>query len=555
MKRWWWRTDVVRSMVVAVSLWTAVAPIAGCSFDTLRRLHPPERVLSVPRSTPFLKVHLRDGRLAVLDDWTVTTPRGSVSGHSKDRPAGMSSVHDRVEPSQTRLTGRGVLYGAARDAIGHGSLAFAMDSVVLLESNRDVARMHPALTALLVVVGATVAITAIVCAIDPKSCFGSCPTFYVDDGRDPLLQAEGFSSSVAPSLEATDVDALYRARIPGRDVHVGMRNEAMETHVVRFVRLLAAPRERGERVFATAGGGELWRTRDLRAPITATAAEGNIEPALRDFDGAERFVPADSTDLAARETVELTFADPGGERGVVIAARQTLLTTFLFYQTLAHMGRAAGSWIAEMERRSARGTPQDFPAGRLLGGIEVQVQDARGRWIAAGRAGETGPLATDVQLVRLPAGATARRVRLTMTRGMWRLDRVALARLTAPVAPLRLEPVAVTRDGSADDEALAALRGPAAPGGADDALITVRGDRYDIAYRLPRDAGDYELFVESRGYYLEWMRREWEADENPARAMRMFLDPAGALRALAPEYKRREASMEALFWGSRYAHP
>jgi hypothetical protein len=35
----------------------------------------------------------------------------------------------------------------------------------------------------------------------------------------------------------------------------------------------------------------------------------------------------------------------------------------------------------------------------------------------------------------------------------------------------------------------------------------------------------------------------------------MFRDPAASLRALAPEYKRRETSMEALFWGSRYARP
>ena len=92
-------------------------------------------------------------------------------------------------------------------------------------------------------------------------------------------------------------------------------------------------------------------------------------------------------------------------------------------------------------------------------------------------------------------------------------------------------------------------------GEVDDALVTVRGDRYDLTYRLPGDARGYELFVESRGYYLEWMRQEWEADENLTLAMRMFRDPERALRALAPEFKRREASMEALFWGSRYAHP
>jgi len=252
----------------------------------------------------------------------------------------------------------------------------------------------------------------------------------------------------------------------------------------------------------------------------------------------------------------LTFDAAGpGHRGVVIAARQSLVTTFLFYQVLAHMGRAAGSWIAEIERRRDSGQPVEFPIAKLLGSIEVQVRDARGHWSTVGRAGETGPIATDVQLVPLPEGADPRRVRLRMTRGLWRIDQVALATLAEPVSPLRLDPVEVTRGGAPDEQALAALRGPDGSGEPDDALVTTRGDRYEIRYRLPEDAGHYELFVESRGYYLEWMRREWLAEENFALATRTFTDPAGTLRALAPEYKRREGTMEATFWGSRYGRP
>ncbi|MEP7228190.1 MAG: hypothetical protein ABI785_12560, partial [Gemmatimonadales bacterium] len=61
-----------------------------------------------------------------------------------------------------------------------------------------------------------------------------------------------------------------------------------------------------------------------------------------------------------------------------------------------------------------------------------------------------------------------------------------------------------------------------------------------------------ELFLESRGYYLEWMRREWLAEENLALAAQILLDPAGALRTLAPAFKRQEPEMERLFWNSRY---
>jgi hypothetical protein len=81
------------------------------------------------------------------------------------------------------------------------------------------------------------------------------------------------------------------------------------------------------------------------------------------------------------------------------------------------------------------------------------------------------------------------------------------------------------------------------------------GDEYHIAYDLPGDVGGYELFLESRGYYLEWMRREWIAEENKWKAMRLFRNPAFSLRRLAPEYKEVEPVMEAAFWGSKYVAP
>ena len=59
-------------------------------------------------------------------------------------------------------------------------------------------------------------------------------------------------------------------------------------------------------------------------------------------------------------------------------------------------------------------------------------------------------------------------------------------------------------------------------------------------------------FLETRGYYLEWMRSEWLAEEDRRMAAGMFLDPAGSLRRLAPAFKAAEPALEASFWGSKY---
>src|SRR5262249_10109553 len=143
---------------------------------------------------------------------------------------------------------------------------------------------------------------AVFCLTHTKSCFGSCPTFYVDG----QLLAEGFSDAVAPALEATDLDALWRVQPSGRELALRMTNEALETHVVQHVRLLAAPRPPGGRVVATQTG-ELYGATGLASPTRCAAEEGDCTAAVRELDGRERFGTTDEHDLAARELIELEF--------------------------------------------------------------------------------------------------------------------------------------------------------------------------------------------------------------------------------------------------------
>jgi len=515
--------------------------VCGCVAVLKREVKPPGKVLTTDQRSPFLKAHLLDGRLAILERWSLDPePKRRVSW----KP---------IETAGVTLHGQGRMLDAWREPVREGVLSFPLDSVAVFESNVKVEQLRPEFKAVLLVVGVMVAAVAVTCTIDPKACFGSCPTFYLDDGSGHLvLQAEGFSSSVAPVLAATDVDALSRAVPKGREVTVTMRNEALETHVVDSVRLLALPRAPGTRVFA-ATDGSYWQCSTLRAPSHARGDDGDAAAALRDLDGEERFVRADSTDLATHETIELSFEDaPHGELGLVIAARQSLLTTYLFYQSLAWLGSGTGDFLARLETADAATRDRAATPAPMLGGIEVEVRDATGAWKRVGMMGETGPLATDVRMVRLPAGITNDgrvRVRLRLAKGLWRIDQVALARLDSRVEPLPLDPSRVLAGGTPDPEALVALTDPHA------SLITTRGDAFDLVYRLPRDASSYELFLESHGYYLEWMRKEWESEEDPARVARLFADPAATLREMAPEFSHREVEMERLFWASRYAFP
>ena len=114
-------------------------------------------------------------------------------------------------------------------------------------------------------------------------------------------------------------------------------------------------------------------------------------------------------------------------------ARQSLLTTFLFYQTLAYMGRHAGDWLAAAETGGPERARDLLGMGRVLGGIEVEVAEAGGEWHRVGVFDEAGPIAGDVQTVPLPVRPERGplKVRLRMAKGHWRIDWVALGDLGA----------------------------------------------------------------------------------------------------------------------------
>ncbi|HUS69099.1 MAG TPA: hypothetical protein VMZ28_31395 [Kofleriaceae bacterium] len=493
--------------------------VSGCAKQLERKLVKPEQVQTLDHESPYLKVHMKDGGLYVLSEWSVDEARGVVIG-----------VGDRFD--------------ARREVVSTGTAEVAVADVALFETN--VVVTSDVMGAVAVVAGISLAVT-VACLSNPKACFGSCPTFYLAaDGGGELLQAEGFSASVAPSLEERDVDHLYRARVSGRDLVVRLTNEAYETHVIRYARIIAATPPPGGRVLATPDGALLAATR-LAPPTTCAAAEGDCLAAVRAMDARERSSRTDGNDLATREKIELTFepaAAAGEERGLVIGARQTFLTTYLFYQMLSYLGRSAGAVLAELERRGGRLGDGAIDMRTVLGGIRIEAERADGTFAPVGEFDETGPLAADVQVFRLPRGAGPR-VRLTVTRGHYRLDLVAMATLAGAARSVELEPVAVERGGVADADALARLRGGA------EQLVTRPGDELHVRYRLPEGAS--ELFLASRGYYLEWMRQEWLREESPLRAALFLRQPRLALRLLAPAFRAVEDRMEEMFWRSRYS--
>ena len=470
----------------------------------------------------YLKVHMKDGTLYNLNFW-------------------VTSLSDNV------MKARGEFFDQNRNLVATSADTFFtinMTKVALYESNKITGLEGKIAGQALIFT--PIAIITIYCAINPKACFGSCPTFYAWDGNKMRLMAEGFSSSIARVFEKPDIDMLHSTVVKGREFKIQLTNEALETHAIKYADLLVFPRSEGERIFATPSGC-FYSSDQIIKPSSCDAPEGDCLAKVLDMDQSERFSAADPNDLTIKETIEVEFKEiPNGKLGLIIGSRQTLMTTFLFYQGMAHAGSKLPYYHAQVESGNESMQHHLTRIWDLLGGIEVQVQNNNGKWVKAGEIAEMGPIAADLQLVTLPEITGEKvKVRIKMTKGLWRIDQVGLIVIDQEVQPIRIKPACVLRENVEDETALNSLIDST------QYLLTFPGDRYELIYNLPDDK-DYEIFLHSKGYYLEWMREDWIKEENNFRMAVMFAFPKQYLKMMAPEFKEIEPFMEYSFWNSRY---
>ena len=502
----------------------------NCGGSRIDRIsEPPNNFVPTQgsESLPYLKLHMQNGDLYVLENWSIDANASTVNGTGK-------------------------LYNFNRDLLSEEQFDVPVKKVVIAETNHI---KGPTAVGTLAALTVITGIFTVVCIANPKACFGSCPTFYAYNGDDFIVQSEGFSSSISPALEEKDIDALYRIKPTNKDFTIKLKNEAYETHVIRSANLLALQKPEGGRVFSTPGD-EYYQTINITEPTSAIAVEGDISEKLCSFDGVERFSEADSKDLAEKEIIELSFNNIHSDStGLIIAARQTLLTTFLFYQTLAYMGTKAGDWLANFERNENQFKPILNNLRSTLGNIDVLVKNEKDEWVKVGEVGETGPISTDIKIVPLFINSNTAeensclKVRLRMAKGLWRIDYAALGEITGKVEPIVIPPSSSSPQFSENRDVAGLLTN------SDSVLVTFPGEEYLLNYELPEDYNNYELFIEPEGYYLEWMRNEWLAEENSDKVYEMFFNPNQYYKDLAPQFKKIEAEMEETFWSSKYVYP
>ena len=507
-----------------------IITVQACKTHFFRSNYLEANVLLHETSTlqtkPFLKAHLDNGDVCIFKDtW-------------------------QVDSAQIYLSGEGTRYDFNRDRIFEGKLILALDSIAIFETNNKILSSESSRIAALTILTALDVILGIVCITNPKACFGSCPTFYINEHDDfKYADAEGFSNAISPTLEYFDIDALNNEENTDKIFSITMKNEALETHCVKDVKLYAYPRSKDERIYQFRDN-DFYLCKNYYKVNKATDDQGDITNLVNSKDREERFSLADEYNLISREEIFIDFnnIENAKDLGLIINFRQTLMTTYFIYSAIGYMGDEVGDIFAKLEIDNKTNGIQKNGIREELGDIDIFVwNDAKSTWLLQNGFYETGPIAFNQQILPLSniKSNSSVKLKVVLNKGLWRIDHLALTNIIKKVDPLKISPDLIFDKGIIDNDALSKINNE------EDYLISMPGSEYKFVFTLPEENQDYELFLYSKGYYLEWMRESWIKDKDLFKLREMIKNPKQYLRTEGRDYKQYETTMEDEFWNSK----
>ena len=345
--------------------------------------------------------------------------------------------------------------------------------------------------------------------------FGSCPTVYSADSGDPILEAELFSYSIAPSFQARDIDKLSLKHIRDGYFELDFRNEMLETHYIDQLEILEVAHTTNEVAYPDSTGQPIVVAKTV-APASAVDQDGrDILSEITSADG--RMWSATSNRLANvglhdfQDSLDFEFSVPkeSGDFALILRMRNSMLNTVLLYDVmLKGQGFAALDWMGHDLNHLGNRAELGLWYRKNMGMTVSIWRD--GEFHKVGRIGDQGPIAWSERAFVLdaPRGDSVK-VRLTFVADNWRIDQVALA-IDTQRGNVRIIPVATAKSLEADRPDIPDYL--ARPD--EKYLITRPGESVQLGFDVGESTQSRTFFLASAGYYMEWMRSEWLTEEH-----------------------------------------
>jgi hypothetical protein len=343
-------------------------------------------------------------------------------------------------------------------------------------------------------------------------------------------------------------------------IRLELRNEALETHFINHIELLAAKHAAGARVMPDQSNRLVAVTAVRAFDVARDRANRDVSGVIASADGALFSSTPTITDAAHEGDLddwidlEAPNVPPGDSIAVILRLRNSLLNTVLLYEGLLG-GRDAPDWMERDLQHISTAIDLSSWYTRTMGlrasvdGVPVSSTQAY-----HARLGDVGPLAfRDVAIVLPRASRDGRvRVRLRFVADNWRIDYVGLAssfsrpsstklavdRLIVPQPAGGGKPIV-------DTAAIGALRDSDGR-----YLETSPGQRMTLEFRAPSGAAAETMtyLVAWQGYYREWIRGAWLAQ--PTRLEPWKPGDAAMVTAIK-RWRARQPELERAFYSSR----
>ncbi len=467
-------------------------------------------------STPFLKVHLEDGAIGILEKWDVPT-------------------------DQTGLVGQGYLFNFDQVRRTAGAFKFGLDEITLVETNQLAILQETPLAPRSMITGANIKLD-IHCLVNPKACQRCAPSFYVsNEAAYQFPVAEVFSTTALPSPRGKAIHTLRQNASENLILH--LKNETLATHTLDQLAVQAIPKRADQSVYPDVAGdyyicGKSYPYRAI------TMSEKNVATAIQ-FPAKtpkdELF--GDTIPFQQRENIVLDLEqNTPVALGLVLSLQQTKLGNFLDQRQLAYRGKDLGKYFANRLRNGVKDEKEaDFVAS--LAQLQLSYWKD-GTWQNFEQLQPVENSSSQVLLVPLPDHKDQKspfRIKIEMAKGFWQLADLNIRAIHQKVTPKAYQPQKMQIiDGGMHSKLTAVYSIDT------QYLVSLPGNEFRFEFQFPPLPTDqtYAFFLMREGYELPWVRQNWIKDQDLATLEGVQLGDPTAWKALSQEFKTAKRQLE-----------